>query len=202
MVRQSHQKRGCVPQSRVTVAKFHLNSLFMNSADSHTSHVLADDEEASQQSVWQASAFALFLPALVVAAGYGALLAALVLADRGNGPLARVCMIVVVIGVPLLLAYAGLRLSTTRLTLHAAYLEAHPGFPARDPVTVPYAAVSRATVRRGLSGWITGAGSLMIERDNGLPVTVSGLSSPDAAVVELAAFRNAVHASAASATPV
>ena len=186
----------------MTVAEIRLNSAFMDSADSHTQHVLPVAEEASHQSAWRASAVALFLPALVVAAGYGTLLFALVLGDRGNGPLARVCMIVLVIGVPLLLAYAGLRLSTTRLTLHAAHLEAHPGFPARDPVAIPYAAVSRASVRRGLSGWITGAGSLVIERENGLPVTVSGLSSPDAAIADLAAFRDAVHAPAASATAV
>lgn len=183
----------------MTVAEIRLNSAFMESADSHTHHAHTD-AEASHQSAWQASAVALFLPALVVAAGYGALLFALVLADRENGPLARVCMIVLAIGVPLLLAHAGLRLSTTRLELHTAYLEAHPGFPARDPVTIPYAAVSRTTVRRGLSGWITGAGSLIIERENGLPVTVSGLSDPDAAVAELTAYRDAVHAKHVNAT--
>lgn len=186
-------KRVRAVQTGVTKAKIHLNSLFMDSADSPTPHSASRSEEVLHHSVWQASAFALFLPALVVAAGYGMLLIALVLGDRGNGPLARVCLIVVVIGVPLLLAYAGLRLSTTRLTLHAAHMEAHPGFPVRDPVVIPYSAVSGLSLRRGLSGWITGAGSLMIERGDGPPITVSGLARPDAALAELTVYRDAVH---------
>ncbi|SOE13828.1 hypothetical protein SAMN05877838_0952 [Hoeflea halophila] len=184
----------------MTVTEIRLNLAVMDSADSHTHNGLTEAAGASDQFAWRASAAALFLPALVVAAGYGALLLALVLADRGNGPLARVCMIVLVIGVPLLLAHAGLRLSTTRLALHASYLEVHPGFPARDPVTIPYASVSRATVRRGLSGWITGAGSLVIERESGLPVIVSGLSSPDTAVAKLDAYRDGVHGKRVNAT--
>lgn len=199
MVHLRRQKRAFARRPLVTVAKIRLNSAFMDSADSPTPHSLPASDEALHHSVWQASALALFLPALVVAAGYGALLIALVLGDRGNGPLARVCMIVVVIGVPLLLAYAGLRLSTTRLTLHAAYLEAHPGFPARDPVTIPYAAVSGLSVRGGLSGWITGAGSLVIDLENGPPVIVSGLSNPDAALAELSAYRDAVRSPAVNA---
>ncbi|MGJ8571336.1 MAG: hypothetical protein ACSHXI_11625 [Hoeflea sp.] len=142
---------------------------------------------------------ALFLPSLVVATGYGALLLTLVLSGRGDGALARICLMVLVIVVPLLLAYAGLRLSTTRLTLYAAHLEAHPGFPARDPVMINYPTVSGVSVRRGLSGWITGAGSLVIERGNGVPVIVPGLSSPDAALAGLTAYRDSIHASGATA---
>ena len=135
---------------------------------------------------------ALFLPSLVVASGYGALLLTLVFSGRGDGALARICLMVVVIVVPLLLAYAGLRLSTTRLTLHVTHLEAHPGFPARDPVMISYSTVSGLSLRRGLSGWITGAGSLVIERDNGVPVIVPGLANPDAALAGLTACREAV----------
>src|SRR5690606_24080295 len=99
----------------------------------------------------------------------------------------RVCLMVLVLGVPLLLAYAGLRLSTTRLTFRGAHLEAHPGFPARDPVIVAYPSVTGVSLRHGLSGWITGAGSLVIERDNGAPVVGSGRSSPDEALAGLSA---------------
>jgi hypothetical protein len=116
---------------------------------------------------------ALFLPGLVVAIGYAALWIILFVNGRGDGALARVCLLVLVIVVPLLFAYAGLRLSTTRLMLRGAHLEAHPGFPARDPIVVNYPAVAGLTLRRGLSGWITGAGSLVIERENGPAVIVS-----------------------------
>lgn len=164
----------------------------MDRADSPIPQVPPVSDEAQPVAVWQASALAVFLPSLVVASGYGALLLALVLGGRGDGALARICLMVVVIVVPLLLAYAGLRLSTTRLTLHAAHLEAHPGFPARDPVMISYPTVSGLSLRRGLSGWITGAGSLVIERGNGVPVTIPGLSNPDAALAGLSAHREAV----------
>ena len=101
---------------------------------------------------------------------------------HGEGAIARVCLVVLVIGVPCLLAYAGLRLSTTRLALRGAHLEAHPGFPVRDPVVVAYSAVTGLALRRGLSGWITGAGSLVIERDREAPLVVPGLANPDSAL--------------------
>ncbi|WP_417435766.1 hypothetical protein [Hoeflea sp.] len=164
----------------------------MDSADSHIKplHPASGhpaSAEPRRRAVWGASALALFLPGLVVAAGYGALWISLYLNDRGEGALARVCLMVVVIIVPLLFAYAGLRLSTTRLTLRGAHLEVHPGFPARDPVIVSYPAVTGLSLRHGLSGWITGAGSLVIEREHGVPVVVSGLTSPDAALADLSA---------------
>lgn len=176
----------------MTVAKFRLNSQSMDRADSPISQSSPVSDEGLHQVIWKASPLALFLPGLVVAAGYGALLLALFFSGKGEGALARVCLLVLVIVVPLLFAHAGLRLSTTRLTLHAARLEAHPGFPARDPEIIPYAAVTGVSLRRGLSGWITGAGSLVIERDNGMPVVVSGLSNPDAAMAGLTACREAV----------
>lgn len=142
-----------------------------------------------RHAAWRASAVALFLPGLTVAAGYAALWLFLYLDGRGNGPLARVSPMVLAIAVPVLLAHAGLRLSTTRLTLRGAHLEAHPGFPARDPVIVSYPAVTAVSLRRGLSGWITGAGSLVIERHDGAPLVIPGLSHPDQALAEVSARR-------------
>lgn len=173
------------------MAKFRLNSLVMDSADSHTKSLHPASDGAHRRAVWRASALALFLPGVVVAAGYGALWIALYLNGRAEGALARVCLVVLVIIVPLLFAYAGLRLSTTRLTLRAAHLEVHPGFPARDPVIVTYPSVNGLSLRYGLSGWITGAGSLVIEREHGGPVVVSGLNRPDAALADLSARREA-----------
>lgn len=170
----------------------------MDRADSHVEPSDVVTGGALARAVWRASAFALFLPGLVVAAGYGALWIALYLNGKGDGALARVSLMVLVIIVPLLFAYAGLRLSTTRLTLRGAHLEVHPGFPARDPVIVSYPAVTGLSLRYGLSGWITGAGSLVIEREHGVPVVVSGLTRPDAALADLSARREAFSAPVAS----
>ncbi|WP_290887643.1 hypothetical protein, partial [Hoeflea sp.] len=57
--------------------------------------------EARRPGVWRASALALFLPGLVVAGGYAGLWLFLHAAGRGEGALARVCLLVLVIGVPL-----------------------------------------------------------------------------------------------------
>jgi hypothetical protein len=159
----------------------------MDSADSPIKPLNPASDAGRNRAVWRASPLALLLPGLVVAAGYGALWIWLSANDRGDGPLARVCLMVLVIVVPSLLAYAGLRLATMRLTLRGAHLEAHPGFPARDPVVLTYAGVTGLSLRRGLSGWITGAGSLVIARETGAPVVISGLKNPDAALADLAA---------------
>lgn len=90
------------------------------------------------------------------------------------------------IGVPVLLAHAGLRLSTTRLTLRGANLEAHPGFPSRDPEIIAYSAISGLKLRRGLTGRLTGAGSLVITRETEAPLVIAGLVDPDQAVEEIA----------------
>ncbi|KGF67376.1 hypothetical protein LL06_22775 [Hoeflea sp. BAL378] len=154
----------------------------MDSADSRIDGMHTDPGAARRRTAWRASALALFLPTVVVAVGYGGLWLSLYMAGRGEGAIARVCLVVLVIGVPCLLAYAGLRLSTTRLALRGAHLEAHPGFPVRDPVVVAYSAVTGLALRRGLSGWITGAGSLVIERDREAPLVVPGLANPDSAL--------------------
>lgn len=167
------------------MAKFRLHLTVMDSADSHTDTKTDGPGAGRRQPAWRASALALFLPGLVVAGGYAALWLFLHLDGRGDGPLARVCLLVLVIGVPLILAHAGLRLSTTGLALRGAHLEAHPGFPARDPVSVAYTAVTGVSLKRGLSGWITGAGSLVIERENAPTVVVAGLADPEGARADL-----------------
>lgn len=171
--------------SPVTMAKFRLHFVLMDNADSPMKRNDDAAGGARRRTVWRASALTLFLPGLVVAGGYAALWGLLYADGRAGGALARVCLIVLVIGVPCLLAYAGLRLSTIGLALRGAHLEAHPGFPARDPVSIAYPAVSGLSLRRGLSGWITGAGSLVIQRENGPPVVVAGLADPDAALADL-----------------
>ena len=181
---------------RVTRAIFRLHSDLMDKADSQIEqHGRRSGDIPQRRGHWRASAIALFLPGLTVAAGYAALWVYLYLDGRANGALARVSLMVLVIVVPLLLAHAGLRLSTTRLTLRGAHLEAHPGFPARDPVIIAYPAVTGVSLRRGLSGWITGAGSLVIKRENGPPVVVSGLSDPDSVLAEVSARRAMLGAS-------
>lgn len=182
----------------MTQPEFQLDLRLMSNAESSLEHEKAGADKARPRRVaWRASAPALFLPGFVVAAGYAGLWAFLTMGGRGEGALARLSLLILVLGVPLLLAHAGLRLSTTRLTLRGAHLEAHPGFPARDPVIVSYRAITSVAVRRGLSGRITGAGSLVISRENGAPVIVAGLASPAAVLADISARREALNAATA-----
>lgn len=174
----------------MTETKIALKYVVMNSADSQCDLKANQPDPAAaggsfRQSVWRASAIALLLPGIVVALGYGGLWLHLSQSGRGEENLARVSLLVLVIGVPCLMAYAGLRLSTLRLTARGAHMEVHTGFPARDPVIVAYPSVTRLGVKHGLSGWLTGAGSLIIERDNCAPLIVAGLCDADAAVTEM-----------------
>jgi hypothetical protein len=176
----------------MTESRIRLNSSIMDDADSHV------DPEPGQpkgrengrvltRMTWRAMPLALFLPAVAVALGYACLWIYLVGAGRGDGNLARISLLVLVIGVPGLLAYAGLRLSTIRLTTRGAHLQVHPGFPVRDPVIVTYPSITGLKVKRGLSGWMTGAGSLVIERDSDAAVVVAGLRNADEALNEILA---------------
>lgn len=141
------------------------------------------------RSVWRASALALFLPPLVIAAGYSALWIYLHLDGRDAGALSRASLAVLILGIPLLLVYAGLRLATTQMTLLGSQLEVHPGFPARDPVLVGYRQIEAIELRRGLSGFLTGAGSLIIAVKAGKPVVASALQDPEAAMAAIEARR-------------
>lgn len=131
------------------------------------------------------STLSVFLPSLVIIAGYGLLLLTLVLGGRGDGAIARLCLAVLALGGPFLLAHAALRRFTTRADLlpHAAYL--HTGFPAGQPHEVPYDAIRRAFVRHGLAGGLTGAGTLVVELLDGRRISVCDLARADAAVAAL-----------------
>jgi hypothetical protein len=182
------QEKTPTHRRRMTLTEIRINSLPMDDAYSQGDRKIRQtDDRPSRRLIWHASPLALLLPGLAVAFGYAGLWLYLVQTGREDSNLARISLLVLVIGVPCLLAHAGLRLSTTRLTVRGAHLEAHPGFPARDPLIVAYPSITGVRLRRGLSGWLTGAASLIIERDSGAPVVVSGLGEAEAALAEIAA---------------
>jgi hypothetical protein len=190
------QEKPLINQRCMTSPEIRINSLPMDDAYSQGDQTIRQtDDRSSRRLTWRASPLALLLPGLAVALGYAGLWLYLMQTGRAESNLARISLLVLVIGVPCLLAHAGLRLSTTRLTARGAHLEAHPGFPARDPLIVAYPAITGVRVKRGLSGWLTGAGSLVIERDSGSPVVVSGLGQADSALAEVKARSPALNGS-------
>lgn len=125
---------------------------------------------------------AIFLPTLLIVSGYAAAFALLWVFGRGDGALARLCLLVLAIGGPFLVAHAVLRRFTVRVDVmpHAVY--AHSGFPRNAPDEIPYALIRRLTLRRGPVGRLTGSGTLVFEIAGGTSIAVADLARPEQAL--------------------
>jgi membrane protein YdbS with pleckstrin-like domain len=121
---------------------------------------------------------AIFLPAILILSGYAFAFAALWWLGRGDGALARLCLLVLAVGGPFLLAHGVLRRFTVRLDVmpHAVY--AHGGFPRKAPDEIPYALIRRLTLRQGPVGRLTGSGTLVFEIAGGTTITIADLARP------------------------
>lgn len=124
------------------------------------------------------SALSLFLPSLVILSGYGLALAGLVVAGRGDGALARLCIVVLALGGPFLIAHATLRFFTIRVAVMPRALYMHRGFPSSEAQDIPYRLIDRVAVRRGLAGRISGGGALVVTLLGGRQIVVGDLKHP------------------------
>ena len=127
------------------------------------------------------STTALFLPAALIVAGYGTFLTALILLGMGDSAIARLCMVVLALAAPFLIAYAVLRRVTTRLDIFSHAVHLQPGFPKNEQYVVPYALIRSVRVRRGLGGWLSRSGTVSIELTNGAPIAACDLAEPERA---------------------
>lgn len=127
------------------------------------------------------STIALLLPAALIIAGYGILLATLVFLDMGNSAVARLCIVILALAAPFLVAYAVLRRVSTRLDVFSHAVHLQPGFPKAGQYVVPYALIRSVRVRRGIGGWLAGSGTVFIELTNGARIAASDLAAPESA---------------------
>ncbi len=127
------------------------------------------------------SGAALLLPAAVIFAGYGAVLALLWQTQRLDTALGTLIAAVLAVGVPLIAAHAFLRILTIRLQplAHAVFL--HPGFPRAAASEIPYQRIVSVTTAGGLSGRMTGSASVTILRDDGMKFTAAAIADAEAA---------------------
>ncbi|MBL4890687.1 MAG: PH domain-containing protein [Rhizobiaceae bacterium] len=142
--------------------------------------VPADDFARADGDIYGAH-WHVFIPTLVVTVLYffGWLL--LLLLGRGEGTLAKLFVLVLAVGVPLLTIHAFLRFNTTRVQMCNAFIRYHPGWPKRFLVDLPYALVEKVSIRRGISGRIFGGGTLVMHLTIGEKVYVPDLSDPEGA---------------------
>ncbi|GIL02963.1 MAG: hypothetical protein BroJett030_28620 [Alphaproteobacteria bacterium] len=123
----------------------------------------------------------LFLPTAAIALLYAAAWTYLYSTGRSDFALARLVIIVMAIGVPLLAAHAFLRYATIRLQVLANAVRYHPGWPRDLPVDMPFELIERVRVKRGLSGLIFGGGTLVMDLTTGAKAAVADLADPDGA---------------------
>lgn len=127
----------------------------------------------------------LFLPTLAIAILYFAAWLVMLAAGRSDGALARIFVIVMAVGVPLLSAHAFLRFQTIRVHVLTNAVRYHPGWPKDLPVDMPLDLIAETEVRRGLAGRLFGGGTLVMVLTTGERVAVADLADPDGAKAEI-----------------
>lgn len=122
--------------------------------------------------------WAVFLPTGVIAVLYLGLWFWFTEVHGTSGGMSRVALLVLAVGVPLLVAHAGLRYVNGRLELMEEELIACPGWPVRRERHVAYRHIADVKLRRGLIGRVLDVGSLVIVDRNGDKTVMPDLSAP------------------------
>lgn len=143
-----------------------------------TEDVPAIDGESVAHAAFRGDLRALFVPTMVVALGYLCMWFFLYVTGNGSGAMARLSIAVLALGVPVLIAHAGLRYVTISIVVGPDHIVAHRGFPIRDEVEISYRAIREVRVRRGISGSLTGAGTILIDRVGGKITVVPDIANP------------------------
>jgi membrane protein YdbS with pleckstrin-like domain len=120
----------------------------------------------------------LFVPTIIVLAGYGFALWYLWMTGRSDLSLFRLFAIVMAVGVPLLAAHAFLRYETVRVQLLPATLRYHPGWPKDMAIEIPRELITGLYVKRGLAGRLFGGGTLIIKTSTGNRIAIADLKNP------------------------
>ena len=123
----------------------------------------------------------IFMPTLVIAVLYSAAWVFLAAMGKSDSGLARLFIVVMAIGVPLLAAHAFLRFQTIRLQVSDGHVFCHPGWPKELPIDVPLGVIRDVKVRRGLSGRLFGGGTVVLDLVTEGTVVVADLSEPERA---------------------
>lgn len=123
----------------------------------------------------------IFAPTLAIAALYAGLWAWLYANGLAGGAIARLVLLVIAIGVPLLAAHAFLRFETIRVQVLNSGVRYHPGWPKDIPVDMPFELIERIAVKRGISGKMLGGGTLVMYLTTGERVAIADLADPAAA---------------------
>lgn len=152
-----------------------MSAMVVNAEDAH---ILERSEAKSSGVPLFAAGWPIFIPTTVIAILYFCAWLFLVLVGKADTGLARLFIIVMSVGVPLLAAHAFLRYQTIRLQVDEGHLLCHPGWPKELPVDVPFAVIEKVKVRYGLTGKLFDCGTVIIRLTTGGEVAIADLSRP------------------------
>lgn len=135
-----------------------------------------DNLAALAEEVFAPSKTALFLPVVVIAAGYALLLGWIWIAGDISSGIARLAIIVLIAGVPLLLAHAILRYLSTGIRLFDEFAKLNPGFPRYGSREILYSDI--ADIELNPSILPTKSGTVTIRLISGEKLAVCDLDHP------------------------
>ena len=127
----------------------------------------------------------LFAPAILVALVYGLMWLVLVLLGRGDGAVARICLLVFSIGSPLLLVYGFLRYNSVWIALAGDELCLARGWPRLSHDQIPLGKISGIRLRQSFVGRHFHVGEVLVETRDGQRYRVSDIADPEMIVREL-----------------
>jgi uncharacterized membrane protein YdbT with pleckstrin-like domain len=149
----------------------------MNTEETVQDELFPDDDAA--ETLAEAGAhWSLFVPAVLVAALYGASWIALDAAGRGGGALSRLIFLVLVAAPPLLLGHAFLRFYSTGVVVTRDHILVARGWPHQTVERVPLSEVEALSVRASLLARLLGSGSLHIRLWDGRDIDARDLARP------------------------
>lgn len=147
-------------------------------ADRTVQDELFPDEEPVEPLAALRAHWSVFLPALLVAALYGASWLVLDAIGHGGGALARLVFLVLVAAPPLLVAHAFLRFHSAGVTVTRKHILVARGWPRQAAERIPLAEVESVSVRASLIARMLGAGSLHIRLWDGRDIDARDLADP------------------------
>ncbi len=153
----------------------------ITTTDPSTPNMQSNDRKANDEPIALEAYKAhwhIFVPTIIIAIFY--IIGWLVMYFMGmaGGGLARLFIVVLAVGVPILFAHAFLRYQTITIELFEDYLQYHTGWPKSEPVKLPYGMVRNARYTRGLSGRLFGGGTVVLRLIGGGVVGIADVESP------------------------
>ncbi|MCF6322543.1 MAG: PH domain-containing protein [Rhizobiaceae bacterium] len=127
----------------------------------------------------------IFVPTAVISVLYISGWLVLYFMGLSGGNLARLFIVVLAIGVPLLFANAFLRYQTIAIDLFEKHLRYHTGWPKAEPVVLPYAIIDNVRYSRGLSGRLFGGGTVILQLVAGEAIGVADVEKPEQAAAKI-----------------